>query len=257
MKSFKSVILIGVLFLSGVLFSSCNKRVEAEGPGYVQLTLGNPEVDILTKAEPQVVDDSYNVVITKDQVEAKNATYGELKNQFAILPGTYDIYAQNMTAEAALTSREGRGEQRFYGESSFEIQAGIVTNVSFTCEMANARVSVGLDDSFRQVFSNAEITIYESSDESRKLVFPYSTTIDDSSLWGYFNIDSDPELIVNVAVTRNDGHQNNFTVKTTLEAKTWHKLTIKSNSTNGEADLEIYVNDALVEQDEEWGVDPY
>lgn len=257
MRSLKYTLLFSVLSLAIVTTASCSLRSELNGQGYVMLTLNDPEIEILTKGENEIVNNDYNVVITKGDTEKINDIYGNLKTKFLLEAGDYKVYAHNIDAGEALSSRDGRGAQRFYGEHLFTIQPGRVNEVSFTCEMVNARVSVGLDDTFKQVFKTSEITIYEASDDSRQLVYPHTTTIENEELWGYFNIDDNPEIIVNVAVTRNDGRLNNFTSKVTLEAKTWHKIVLKSSTTDGEASLDIYVNDTLVEVEETWGVDPY
>lgn len=246
------------LMVSALTFTSCSKRIIPQTEGYVQLTVNNPEVEIVTKAV-ETVDDSYKVEVKQGETVVKDGTYAFLKNQFSLVPGDYSISAYNMTAAECLTQRKGRGVQHFYGSTTFTIQAGIVTPVSFTCEMQNCRVSLTLDDTFKSVFKEEEsiIKVYEDSDPTRVMTFPHTATLDDEDLWAYFNIDDTPKLMVVIEVTRNDGAKGNYTMEVIPEAKTWHKLSIKSNSTNGQADVEVLVDDSLTEKDEVQGVDPY
>lgn len=264
-----------VFFL--LLGASCTKRVHPSEEGFVKLTLNEPEVTIYTKGEVTsgtlpVVDDTYSVVITsEDGTVVKNVTYSSLKGGFTLAPGNYSIYAQNITEEEALTLREGRGEQRFYGESEFTVQAGKTTEVSFICEMVNARVSIGFDDTFVKVFKEAQVIIYkkseEGSDDKRSFNdFVYNSTqrptIDDEAKWTYFNMDenhsSNPTTLkMSIIVKRNDDLVNTYAAEVTLAPKTWHRLNIKSETIDGNLELGLYSNDEFNELDEVIGVNPF
>ena len=95
----------------------------------------------------------------------------------------------------------------------------------------------------------------ESSFPERVINFPTSSTKDNN--WAYFNIDEDPELVVNVQTVRNDGQANNFTMTVTLKPKYWHNLVLATTTTDGYASIEIMVDETMIEQEENWGVEPY
>lgn len=252
-------IYIFIIASAALLLSSCSIDSN-KGFGYLNLSVTEPEVSIITetKAEgeaPAEVANNYLVTITNQETgEVKSDNYGIIKT-CTLVTGFYDVNAENISLEKAV---ENRGAQRFYGEKKeFEIRSGRTTNVNFTCEMVNARVSLTIDSTFRKVYKLNETTInvYESSFPERVVNFPTSSTKDNN--WAYFNIDDDPELVVNVQTVRNDGQANNFTMKVTLKPKYWHNLVLATTTTDGYASIEIMVDETMIEQEENWGVEPY
>ena len=253
-------IYIFIIASAALLLSSCSIDSN-KGFGYLNLSVTEPEVSILTETkaegeEPvsEEVASNYLVTITNQETgEVKSDNYGIIKT-CTLVTGFYDVNAENISLEKAV---ENRGAQRFYGEDSFEIRSGRTTNVNFTCQMVNARVSLTIDSTFRKVYKLNETTInvYESSFPERVINFPTSSTKDNN--WAYFNIDNDPELIVNVETVRNDGQANNFTMKVTLKPQYWHNLVLATTTTDGYASIEIMVDETMIEQEENWGVEPY
>lgn len=253
-------IYIFIIASATLLLSSCSIDSN-KGFGYLSLSVTEPEVSIITETkaegeEPvsEEVASNYLVTITNQETgEVKSDNYGKIKT-CTLVTGFYDVNAENISLEKAV---ENRGAQRFYGEDSFEIRSGRTTNVNFTCQMVNARVSLTIDSTFRKVYKLNETTInvYESSFPERVINFPTSSTKDNN--WAYFNIDNDPELIVNVETVRNDGQANNFTMKVTLKPQYWHNLVLATTTTDGYASIEIMVDETMIEQEENWGVEPY
>lgn len=253
-------IYIFIIASATLLLSSCSIDSN-KGFGYLNLSVTEPEISIITETkaegeEPvsEEVASNYIVTITNQETsDVKSGNYGNIKT-CTLVTGFYDVNAENISLEKAV---ENRGAQRFYGEDSFEIRSGRTTNVNFTCEMVNARVSLTIDSTFRKVYKLNETTInvYESSFPERVINFPTSSTKDNN--WAYFNIDEDPELIVNVETVRNDGQANNFTMKVTLKPKYWHNLVLATTTTDGYASIEIMVDETMIEQEENWGVEPY
>lgn len=253
-------IYIFIIASAALLLSSCSIDSN-KGFGYLNLSVTEPEVSIITETkaegeEPvsEEVASNYLVTITNQETgEVISDNYGKIKT-CTLVTGFYDVNAENISLEKAV---ENRGAQRFYGEDSFEIRSGRTTNVNFTCQMVNARVSLTIDSTFRKVYKLNETTInvYESSFPERVINFPTSSTKDNN--WAYFNIDNDPELIVNVETVRNDGQANNFTMKVTLKPQYWHNLVLATTTTDGYASIEIMVDETMIEQEENWGVEPY
>lgn len=253
-------IYIFIIASAALLLSSCSIDSN-KGYGYLNLSVTEPEVSIITETKtegeesvPVEVAPNYLVTITNTETKkVKSDTYSKIKI-CTLETGLYDVNAENISLEKAV---EGRGAQRFYGEDSFEIRSGRTTNVNFTCEMVNARVSLTIDSTFRKVYKLNETTInvYESSSPERVVNFPTSSTKDNN--WAYFNIDKDPELVVNVQTVRNDGQASNFTMKVTLKPKYWHNLVLATTTTDGFASIEIMVDETMIEQEENWGVEPY
>lgn len=259
MKKINFVLYAALAFVSLFSVASCQKDQVPENSdqeGFIQLQINDPDVDIITKAAT-VISDDYQVVVSQGEEIVKAATYGELKAPFALIPGDYSIYAQNINSEKAL---EERGLQHFYGTlDKFSITAGVTTNVSFQCAMINSRVSVNFEDKFRTVYKDATVKIYESSDIYKKRVidFPYASTTEDESTWAYFNVDENPEITVVLSVVRNDDVMNTITNTVKIEPKSWHKINFNVSSTAGQAGVLITVNNELIDKDENLNVDPY
>lgn len=257
----KKITIIGLGILA---LASCTKQInviedgKAVEYGTFSMNMTTSQDIIASKAVAEATDD-YNVIISQGATEVKNQTYGELKTPFPMATGTYNILAQNITEAAAV---EGRGAQRFAGSNSFNINAGQTTSVTVACSMTNTRISLTYSEEFKQVFTNVNVTVYESSDAAvqtgrREVSFDANATIEDTATWAYFNIDSDPEITLVINATRSDGELKTYTKKQTVAAKNWHKITIKPSTTNGQADLNITVDDTLVEEDINTDIDPY
>lgn len=259
----KTNILTLLAFLA-IAFSSCSKDKQNShiGEGVCNLIINEPIIEIISKSGDGAatsVSDDYQIAITQTNGDyTLTGTYGELKSSCVLPVGEYKITAQNITAEKAI---EGRGAQRFYGETTFSIISGVTTNVAFECPMVNARISALFNEDFKKSFKDGSLNVYESSDASiesrRELTFTYATTLENVDDYVYFNIDADPKVTIVVSATRNDDVPVNYTKTINIEAKHWHKIEITSTSVDGQGELDINVDETITSSDENLDFDPY
>lgn len=253
----KKIVPILTIILS---FISCSKDKDLTIQyGNVDLNLSKSNnVFVNTKAEN--IDD-YTVVITKSGASEPTLsdTYSNIKDGASLEAGSYSIYAQNISSANAHSLNNNRGAQHFYGSTQFDITPGNVTSVSFTCQMINSKVSVEYDQTFKDVFKmeNTVTSTYESSLPSRVLEFSNQATLDSEEV--YFNLDASNNGTLNYTIStkRNDGVDKSYTGTLTLSPKSWHKLTIKATSTNGQAGFVIDVDETIAVLNDDIMVDPY
>ncbi|MEG0518989.1 MAG: DUF4493 domain-containing protein [Bacteroidales bacterium] len=246
-----------------VIAASCAKNEKPTEYGNISLTIeqgASAFVENSTKATATIPDE-YQVVTTTAadaQVAAGTGTYGTLKGGFTIPTGTgYKISAFNCSANDAESKPDSKGQQRFFGSSTFDITAGNLAVVTFTCSMANSKVSVGYDNSFASQFTNYSVQVSSAVNTTRIIDFTNASTVD--SPVAFFNVDpTTPTLNIKITGTRKtDSVAKTYNQTITLLAKTWHKLSIKATSVSGSANLDITVDHSMAEVSSDISIDPY
>lgn len=246
-----------------LLAAACSKTEKPTEYGNVSLNIeqgASVFVDNSTKAT-ESIPDTYQIITTTSadvQVAAGTGTYGTIKSGFTIPTGTgYKISAFNCDAQTAESENSNYGQQRFFGNSTFDITAGNTATVAFTCSMVNSKVSVGYDASFTSQFTEYSVQVSSAVNTTRVLDFTSASTVDSPT--AFFNIDpTTPTLNIKISGTRKtDGVAKTYNQTITLLAKTWHKLTIKATSVSGSADLNISVDNSITEVSSDINIDPY
>lgn len=169
------------------LFAACSSQdwpgTEAPVPGEEVVGQGSIAVQL-----QGAVQRATTTTITKEEADLFLVTIskgGELVSQQVQLGhvGTmtfpagygYKVSVENITEHDAETLNDGWGAKRYTGDSkAFGIQAGQTTSVSVSCTVANAAVSITIDDAV----SGCTVTV---SDGSRTL------TTDEDRV-AYFNV---------------------------------------------------------------------
>lgn len=251
MRKTMSKVLACVLVLSAVM--ACTKIKTGQNGNFVLTLLEDYGVFVETKAVTSAADDYY-IEIRNSQGVVASGPYSQFKSGVELSAGAdYSVTAQNISPDAAL---EGRGSVRLYGGSSFAITPDVQVAVKCTCTVANARVTVGYDDSFTAMFKDVTVTVTENSDNSRVFNFDKTSTHDNQELYTYFNIDSDPKANVSIVATLQDGSVKNYSEELALAAGQWSKITLKSNFVGGQGGIEISVDSDPIQKDEDIAVDP-
>lgn len=237
--------------LSVCCLLACKQEGVEEQYAEVKLVaLEDSPVGLMTKGTFPVIPDSYSVEIYQDGNLSLNGNYGELKDPFILPVGDgYRVVAQNMDEGEALSSRGGRGDLWIRGESDeFLLNPMDHKDITFTCTVSNARVSVAYTEDFLTMYTAATVKVYETSAPSRAFTFTRGSTHSDTEQYLYFNIDSNPQITVVVDGTLYDGSKNSFTQTFAISPAQWLKLTIHSNYMTGKGDMNIsYESDMLSE----------
>lgn len=213
-----------------------------------------------TKAT-ETIPDTYKVAtVTAGGAAVADGTgaYGTIKNGFNLPAGKgYALSAYNCTEEEALNTPDSWGQQRFYGSTTFDVTAGNTANLSFTCQMVNAKISVTYDNSFVSQFDNYLVEVYAEAAPGRKLSFDHTATPENPA--AFFNVDqTDATLHITITGTRKIGNlPRSYTQVITLLPKTWHKLTVKATSVSGSADLNITIDNSVTEASSDISINPY
>ena len=259
MKKLSTFVLLAFAMLA------CSKTEQPAGYGKVALQIARGAhafIDLKsgTKAT-ESIPDTYNITtVTAGGTAVADGigTYGTIKNGFSLQAGTgYTLSAYNCTETEAINSPDNWGQQRFYGSTTFDITAGNTANISFTCQMVNAKISVAYDNSFVSQFDNYLVEVYAAAAPDRKLSFDHTATLGNPA--AFFNVNqTDATLHITISGTRKIGNlPKSYTQTITLLPKTWHKLTVKATSVSGSADLDITLDNSVTEASSDISINPY
>jgi Domain of unknown function (DUF4493) len=246
-----------------LIAASCSKNEKPTEYGNVSLTIeqgASAFVENSTKATTTIPDE-YQVVTTTSadaSVAAGTGTYATIKSGFTIPTGTgYKISAFNCSATDAESKPDSKGQQRFFGNSTFDITAGNTASVAFTCSMVNSKISIGYDESFTSQFTDYSVQVSSAVNPSRVIDFTNTSTVENPV--AFFNVDpTTPTLNIKITGTRKtDSAAKTYNQTITLLAKTWHKLSIKATSVSGSANLDITVDNSMTEVSSDISIDPY
>lgn len=244
-----------VIFIAASLLAiaACNKPVinVQNEVGYLSFNLAADDIIVTTKAAVDNVD-SYTVYVGEDSY-----TYGtDVKDKvLAINPGSYAVYAENMTPEKA---HEGNGSLRLATTpQNITVAAGQTSEVPLHCTAVNAKITVTFDDSFKEAFSSWNVVLgYNDDSESRKFTITGETVNTDY----FYNIHPEGTgLKLYLTALPKVDPQNSKTNTTTLEIAAGYHYTVNySAGTSGYVDITVTADDSLIEAEpENVTVNPY
>lgn len=232
-----------VIFIAASLLAiaACNKpaiNVQNE-VGYLSFNLAADDIIVTTKAAVEDVD-SYTVYVGETSY-----TYGtQVKDQvLEISPGSYAVYAENITPEAA---HEGNGSLRLASESqNITVAAGQTSDVELACKAVNAKITVTFDDSFKAAFSSWDVVLGYNGDESRNFTITNETENTDY----FYNIHPEGTgLKLNLTALPKVNAENSKTNTTTLDIEAGYHYTVNySAGTSGYVDITVTADDSLIE----------
>lgn len=241
-----------VIFIAAALFAlaACNKEVinaPVSEVGYLSFDISADDIVVETKATVTNLD-SYSVY-----VGSTSYNYGtQIKNKvIEKTPGTYAIYAENITPAAA---HVGNGALRLASETkNITVTAGGTTTESLVCKAVNAKIDVNFEDSFKNAFSSWSVTLGYENDDTRDL----TTNAESESF--FYNIDaSKPDLTLDLTATpKSNGAAKTNSTKITLQAG-YHYTINYSAGANGYVGITVTADDSLIDaEDETVTVNPY
>ncbi len=219
---------------------ACNSVVEEPVQyGEISVSLGEPEVEVITKAGESLNKDSdlaksYTVSIFDKEVdEAKyTASYYDFATQKLPL-GTYYVTAENCTEADAEAAKEGYGQMRLFGQSP-DIMLS-VDNISQTatvnCEIVNAKVSVEFADAITtENFENLQVVLSRTA-PSRTVTVPYASST--TEVW----FDAGSAVSYSITGTFKSGTYTkpvSLSGNFTLAAKNHVRIAVSVNLDNGQ-----------------------
>lgn len=227
--------------------------MEPQRTGTISLSLSSDrEVTVGTKAEtvaPAVDCSSFLVDIYGDtflgQTYSEQYVYSEMPEAVVIPFGYYHVSAQNCLESAA---EEGFGSVRYYGVSKqIDILSNEETSVTVVCSMVNGKVTLTVDESFMEDFTDvyAELAV---GDRTVRLESDQTS----GNIDVYFNVPSaGSDLVYKVYGTVGKGTEqerklcySNSAAPLSLMPAKWAKITIKSNH-NGIIGPGVSVDDEM------------
>lgn len=252
-----------IILISLTFFCSCTdiEQSISTQTGMVKLNI-DTEVDLSlytkTKAT-QASDDFYVFIKNKNGDIINEGTYADFKAVpvFNMSVDNYVISSEDITEEQAQSARDGKGESRYAANKQFTVTPGSITQISLLCTMANSRFSVGCNEDFNLHFKAATVKVYEQSDASRFFEFDKDNDDTNEANWLYFNIDSDPEVRVDVSATRHNGSISTYSKVIKIEAKGWYKLSLAPKPVSGTVSVDIMVDNLISDEEVEFEVNPY
>ncbi len=215
---------------------ACNSAVEEPVQyGEISVAMGEPEVEVITKAEAldKTSDQAkaYSVsVFEKGVADAKyTASYYDFATQKLPL-GTYYVTAENCAADK---DEVGNGQLRLMGQSP-DITLS-VENISQTatvnCEIVNAKVSVSFAETITaENFENLQVVLSRAT-PARTVTVPFASGA--TEVW--FDADSDVSYSIigtfkSGTYTKPVDMSGNFT----LAAKNHVRIVVSVNLNNGQ-----------------------
>lgn len=261
--------LITLVSIALMAAACTNNDAPTQEYGQINLALANsanPEIDVNTRTVTDLTEAdaaNYNIAVYqtgKTMLEPTN--YITFKNTTTIFPvgSNYTVTAESCTEDDAKTANNNTGQARYFGTSDvFEINTNQVSDVTVTCSMANAKVSITYDEVFAKVFSGYTVAIYTEADESRKVTFDsnakiqYGESIYDAA---FFNVDSNNKNLKCTVTGSYKGNVRTATQTITLEAAKHYKINIKT-SASGQIGVALKVDDTVTDVDQNVEVNPY
>ncbi len=235
-----------------LLVTSCNEALmEPQKTGSISLLLSSDkEVTVDTKAEAEVdcsnfLVDIYGETFLGQQYSTPRYVFSQMPEAVEIPFGYYHVSAQNCLPEAA---EEGFGSVHYYGESEqIDVLSDETATVSVVCSMVNGKVTLTLDESFLDDFTDvyAELAV-----GGRTVRLESDNALGNDDV--YFNVSSTgSDLVYRIYGTVGKGTEQekslcytNASSPLVLSPAKWAKITIKSNH-NGIIGPGVSVDDEM------------
>ncbi len=224
-----------LIALAGIAVA-CNSVVdEPLRYGEISVAVGEPEVEVITKAETldKDSDEAAGYVVrvydAENVQQGSDATYRDF--QPVKLPlGTYYVTAENCAADA---DELGNGQMRLFGRSSDIVLS--VENISQTatvdCEVVNAKVSVSFAESVNaDNFEDLQVVLTRET-PARTVTVPFAAAV--TEVW----FDAGSDVNYSITGTFKSGTYSkpvNMSGSFTLAAKDHVRIAVSVNLDNGQ-----------------------
>lgn len=241
------------IFIAASLLAlaACNKEViyapAAGGMGTLNLSVASDDnITVVTKAA--VSTDAFTVnIINDEETVVKTGTPTALA-VVLLDADTYHVYAENMTADAAL---EGNGKLHIAGQCApFELVAGGTATAVVNCESVNSKITVSFADSFTNAFSSYTVN-YDQLNGDRDFTNVVAGTD------YYYNITENNIVDVKLTATAaHDSSSHTHTQQITLQAG-YHYSVVYSAGSNGQVTVTVTADDHMELTNVPVEVNPY
>lgn len=241
---------IGYILISFclLLFSACQEDESMQGgkqTGYLRLST-SVNMAAVTKAEAELYNPkqlAVQILNAEGEVVKETQNYDEEWKDgepIEVPVGAYTIKASS----AGFDGETSAFDKPYYaGSTSVEVQAGKTANATITCTLANVKVTVNFDQSFKDAFSSATVQIDDNTEDEG--IAPLKFEMGKTSESGYFPV---TDLVAVVAAT-NKEHGVTNTQRNVIEgvkARDHYILNYKvgeSTDTDGEGNISITVDE--------------
>ncbi len=163
---------------------ACNSVEDPTVPvqyGEISVSLGEPDLEVITKAALPDDTDNYTVRVfnSSDAQQGTDVLFKDFQPMKLPL-GTYYVTAENCTEAEA---EEGNGRMRLFGESSPVVltETALSQSAEVLCTVANARVAVAYDAKVAGNFDNLTVTV--KGKEGRQVTFPETEAGVETESW--------------------------------------------------------------------------
>ena len=222
------------IFIAGLLvciFGSCTKEAVAEY-GYISVSVSTDvEIeDAATKSEqlPESSYSEYNIALYNGETLVWKTKYDVFLSdvQYNRIPaGTYTLEVENCTEDDA---EIGNGRMRLFGSEQITVVAGRTSHADILCQMANARVTLAIDQDFASDLSNTGASV---TDGKRKISLETVDTDHVLERAVYYNVGADGTKNLVFTVTTgiiSIDKVKTFEVPVSVEGGKWNKVTLKT-----------------------------
>lgn len=163
------------MILAVVLTVSCNQDDEFSKAGYLRLQVEtNSFVNPQTKADYNPKQIAVQILNASNAVVKQTDDWETLKGeQIRLSPGKYTIKASSNGFDGA---QSGFDVPYYTGSEQVTVETAKEVTASITCTLANVKVTVNFDQSFKDAFKSATATVASSLNGVNSLDFVMGTT---------------------------------------------------------------------------------
>lgn len=219
-----------LLLLSFIVSCQNEDNLQNNATGYLRLQMGiNTYVE--TKAyDPEQI--AVQIISADGEVVKETSDWTEWQGeQIALAVGTYTIKASSAGFDG------NSGSQPYYaGSETIHIEKDKEVNAKITCTLANVKVTVKFDDSFKKYFTTAQVTVDDLAGSSSVSPQTFNMTFDTEKSV-YFPV-TDLSALVQVANRQGVQHQQTDEI-TGVKARDHYILTYKVGEGEGGVNIKV------------------
>lgn len=252
---------LSLLAIVSVILAACSNDDDSviTEYGYLNLTIDTDETVVLpVRAATAEELQDYTVILAQSDEIVWEKKYSEIEDtDLSFTRGNgYTVTAENCTETEAETANDNLGQARYAGTSeTFKITIGETTDVSVTCSMQNAQVSVTFDESFTEAYTTYSFDFYKTEDADR--TFSYTETTTDTSSYVYFNTGDNSELTYALKATKDAEERTLASGTVTLVAAKWIMFSISTSPNGFVAISTVSIDNTVEEEDSTHSISPY
>lgn len=147
-----------ITLLTTFLICSCQQDELGDNIGYLRLEVGtNTYVDTRIAADYNPKQIALQIINSKGEVVESTDDWETLSGQqIRLLAGTYTVQASSNGFDG---SESGFDIPYYSGSQQITVQSGKEVTANITCTLANVKVTVNYDQSFKDAFQSATATV--------------------------------------------------------------------------------------------------